>query len=74
MAAYFTPLIGGLVADRWLGRKRAVIVGGAIMALGHFMLAFKALFFPGLGAIALGNGRSGRQKRTAIHLGREGSD
>jgi POT family proton-dependent oligopeptide transporter len=56
MAAYFTPLIGGVIADRWLGRKRAVIIGGAIMALGHFMLAFESLLFPGLAAIAVGNG------------------
>jgi POT family proton-dependent oligopeptide transporter len=56
MAAYFTPLIGGVIADQWLGRKRAVIIGGAIMAAGHFMLAFESLLFPGLAAIALGNG------------------
>lgn len=53
---YFTPIIGGAVADRWLGRRKAVIAGGAIMALGHFMMAFEALFFPALAVIAIGNG------------------
>jgi POT family proton-dependent oligopeptide transporter len=54
--AYFTPILGGLVADRWLGRRRAVILGGSIMAAGHFMMAFESLFFPALATIALGNG------------------
>ncbi len=53
---YFTPLIGGAVSDRWLGRKRAVIIGGSIMALGHFMMAFPPLLYPALATIALGNG------------------
>jgi POT family proton-dependent oligopeptide transporter len=54
--AYFTPIAGGLIADRKLGRRRAVILGGAIMALGHFLMAFESLFFPALVLIALGNG------------------
>jgi POT family proton-dependent oligopeptide transporter len=53
---YFTPLVGGVISDRWLGRKRAVILGGAIMALGHFMMAFESLFYFALATIALGNG------------------
>ena len=36
--AYFTPLIGGIIADRVLGKKRAIIIGGSVMALGHFMM------------------------------------
>ena len=35
---YFTPIFGGLIADRWLGKRRAVIIGGSIMAAGHFMM------------------------------------
>jgi POT family proton-dependent oligopeptide transporter len=54
--AYFTPIIGGLIADRLLGRRKAVIIGGSIMALGHFCMAFEGLFYPALGLIALGNG------------------
>jgi POT family proton-dependent oligopeptide transporter len=54
--AYFTPILGGLLADRWLGRRRAVILGGSIMAVGHFLMAFPALFYPALATIAIGNG------------------
>ena len=54
--AYFTPIVGGVIADRWLGKRRAVILGGSIMALGHFLMAFEPLFYPALATIALGNG------------------
>ena len=54
--AYFTPILGGLIADRMLGRRKAVIIGGSIMALGHFLMAFQSLFYPALALIALGNG------------------
>ena len=54
--AYFTPIIGGVIADRWLGKRRAVIIGGSIMAAGHFMMAFEPLFYAALATIALGNG------------------
>lgn len=54
--AYFTPIIGGAIADRFMGRRRAVIVGGSIMALGHFMMTFESLFYPALATIAIGNG------------------
>lgn len=54
--AYLTPIAGGYIADRWLGARRAVIAGSAIMALGHFMMASESLFLPALATIALGNG------------------
>jgi proton-dependent oligopeptide transporter, POT family len=54
--AYFTPIFGGMIADRWLGKKRAVIIGGSIMAAGHFMMTFPPLFYPALATIAIGNG------------------
>ena len=54
--AYFTPIIGGFIADRYLGRRRAVVLGGSVMALGHFLMAFEELFYPALATIALGNG------------------
>lgn len=53
---YFTPVFGGMVADRWLGKRNAVMIGGATMALGHFMMASEPLFYPALATIALGNG------------------
>jgi POT family proton-dependent oligopeptide transporter len=54
--AYFTPIIGGLVADRFLGKRLAVVIGASVMAAGHFMMAFEPLFYPALMTIALGNG------------------
>lgn len=55
-AVYFTPIFGGVIADRLLGKFRAVVLGALLMAAGHFMMAFESLFFPALAAIALGNG------------------
>ncbi|TWI02676.1 POT family proton-dependent oligopeptide transporter [Luteimonas cucumeris] len=54
--AYFTPILGGVIADRWLGKRRAVVIGASVMAVGHFMMAFEPLFFVALATIALGNG------------------
>src|SRR5450631_2870264 len=38
---YLTPLLGGYLADRYLGNKRAVIIGAVLMAVGHFLMAFE---------------------------------
>ena len=54
--AYFTPILGGAISDRWLGKRRAVVIGASVMAAGHFMMAFEPLFFVALATIALGNG------------------
>jgi POT family proton-dependent oligopeptide transporter len=54
--AYFTPILGGVIADRWLGKRQAVIIGGSIMAAGHFMMTFEPSFYFALATIALGNG------------------
>jgi POT family proton-dependent oligopeptide transporter len=54
--AYFTPIVGGTIADRWLGKRRSVIAGATIMAAGHFMMAFEPAFYVALATIALGNG------------------
>jgi POT family proton-dependent oligopeptide transporter len=40
---YFTPLLGGYLADRWLGNKRAVVIGAILMAIGHFLMTFPNL-------------------------------
>src|SRR3954468_8587561 len=53
---YLTPIAGGMIADRWLGRHRAVVIGALVMALGHFMMASEVLFFPAMVTIAIGNG------------------
>jgi POT family proton-dependent oligopeptide transporter len=55
-AAFFSPFFGGIIADRWLGRTASVIIGGAMMMVGHFAMAFEALLFPALALVALGNG------------------
>ncbi|EJL29301.1 peptide MFS transporter [Novosphingobium sp. AP12] len=54
--AYFTPILGGVIADRFLGKRRAIVIGGSIMALGHFMMTFEPLFYVALATIAVGNG------------------
>ena len=54
--AYFTPIFGAAISDRWLTKRTAVITGGLIMACGHFMMAFETLFYPALVCIAVGNG------------------
>lgn len=53
---YLTPVLGGLIADRWLGRRRTVVAGALLMALGHFMMAFENLFLLALLTLILGNG------------------
>ncbi|HKB72134.1 MAG TPA: peptide MFS transporter [Thermoanaerobaculia bacterium] len=57
-SAWFAAIFGGLIADRWLGQYRSVLVGGIIIALGHFTLAFKVLpsFYAGLALIVIGTG------------------
>jgi len=54
--AYFTPIVGGVIADRLLGKRRAIIIGASVMALGHFMMGFPNLLYVALATIALGNG------------------
>jgi proton-dependent oligopeptide transporter, POT family len=54
--AYCAPIIGGLVADRLLGYRRTVIIGGVLMAIGHFLMAFEALFVVALLFLILGIG------------------
>jgi POT family proton-dependent oligopeptide transporter len=53
---YFTPLFGGMLADRLLGQRKTVIVGGVLMAIGHFLMAVESLFYPALIFLILGNG------------------
>jgi POT family proton-dependent oligopeptide transporter len=53
---YLTPIFGGLLADRLIGQRRTVILGAALMAIGHFMMAFETLLLPALGFLILGSG------------------
>jgi POT family proton-dependent oligopeptide transporter len=58
MAVYLLSLPGGLIADRWLGARRAVFAGGAVIVLGQFALTVSSLpfFYAGLSLIAIGTG------------------
>ena len=53
---YFTPIFGGLFADRVIGQRRTVIIGAVLMAIGHFMMAVEHLFLFALLALILSNG------------------
>ncbi|MBS0298686.1 MAG: peptide MFS transporter [Proteobacteria bacterium] len=64
---YLTPLIGGYVADRYWGNRRAILAGGLLMAVGHFCMFLSAanyndtafaepMLFLGLGFLIFGNG------------------
>src|SRR5262245_51118604 len=53
---YFTPFFGGILADRYLGQHRTIVIGASLMAVGHFMMAFQPLFLFALIALILGNG------------------
>jgi dipeptide/tripeptide permease len=55
---YFTPFLGGMIADRFLGYRRAVIVGAICMSSGLFLMSIpgKAYFLLGLLGLIVGNG------------------
>ena len=53
---YLTPVFGGMLADRVLGQHRTILLGAAMMAIGHFMMAFEPLFLIALTMLILGNG------------------
>jgi proton-dependent oligopeptide transporter, POT family len=55
---YITPIIGGLIADKFWGYKKAILVGGFLMTLGHAVLAVDAIpaFYLGCTFLILGNG------------------
>src|SRR5258706_15780014 len=40
---YLTPLLGGFLADRYLGLRASIVAGGILMAIGHFLMAFPSL-------------------------------
>ena len=55
---YLTPLIGGYLADRFLGQRKCITTGGVMMSIGLFMLAsgIQSLFIPALFVMVLANG------------------
>lgn len=53
---YLTPIFGGLLADRVMGKRRTVLLGAITMALGHFLMAFNVTFLFALLCLILGSG------------------
>jgi len=55
---YMTPFFGGMIADRFLGARRAVVLGGFLMALGHLTMTIEneLFFFMALALLIVGNG------------------
>jgi POT family proton-dependent oligopeptide transporter len=55
-SVYLTPIFGGLIADRLLGKRRTVLLGAVTMALGHFLMAFEVSFLFALLCLVIGCG------------------
>ena len=53
---YLTPILGGIIADRWLGRRAALIAGGLVMSVGHFLMAIEGAFLFALLSLIVGVG------------------
>ena len=53
---YLTPVIGGLLADRWLGKTRTVIIGAVLLTIGHWLMGYEATFLVALLCLVLGVG------------------
>jgi POT family proton-dependent oligopeptide transporter len=53
---YFTPVFGGLIADRWIGRRNAVMLGAVLMSAGHVAMAFDFSFLIALLLLIVGCG------------------
>ncbi len=53
---YFTPVLGGMVADRWIGQRNAVVIGALSMSAGHIAMAFDQSFLLALLLLVIGSG------------------
>jgi POT family proton-dependent oligopeptide transporter len=53
---YLTPIAGGFIADRLLGKRRTVLLGAITMAVGHFLMAFEPAFLLALLCLIIGTG------------------
>ena len=58
MLLYVTPIIGGIIADKYIGHRAAVIIGASVMTLGHASMAFEteASLYIGLALLVIGTG------------------
>jgi proton-dependent oligopeptide transporter, POT family len=53
---YFTPLLGGMIADRWIGQRNAVVIGALSMSGGHIAMTFDESFLLALLLLVIGSG------------------
>src|SRR5256885_16815870 len=53
---YFTPLLGGMIADRWIGQRNAVVIGALSMSAGHIAMGLDQSFLPALLLLVIGSG------------------
>ena len=53
---YFTPMLGGLIADRWIGQRNAVVIGALLMSGGHIAMAFEQSLLLALLLLVTGSG------------------
>jgi proton-dependent oligopeptide transporter, POT family len=53
---YLTPILGGVIADRYAGRRAALLAGGLMMSLGHFLMAIESAFLFALLSLIIGVG------------------
>jgi len=53
---YFTPMLGGLIADRWIGQRNAVVIGALLMSGGHLAMAFEQSLLLALVLLVTGSG------------------
>ncbi len=60
--AYATPLVGGLIADRLIGRTPSIVIGCVLMTIGHFLMAFDVSFLAALLCLVTGTGMAGALK------------
>jgi POT family proton-dependent oligopeptide transporter len=60
--AYGTPLLGGIIADRLIGRTGAIVIGCLLMTIGHFLMAFDVSFVAALLCLVCGTGMAGTLK------------
>src|SRR5215216_4847864 len=53
---YFTPVLGGMIADRWIGQRNAVVIGALSMSAGHIAMTFDQSFLLALLLLVIGSG------------------
>ncbi len=53
---YFTPVLGGIIADRWIGQRKAVVIGALSMSAGHIAMTFDRTFLIALLLLVIGSG------------------